>query len=147
MLKGLRTAAHASNVTLFIAEAKTPDDVARELPRVKRDGAQAVVVLPDAFFQRNRHHTAEIAAKLRLPVSGFSENAEAGALMSYGPPLGDQYRRAATFVDKILRGAKVGDLPVEQATQLELVLNMKTAKALGLKIPQSILQRADRVIE
>lgn len=147
MVKGLRTAARASNITLLIVEAIRPDDVARELPRVKRKRAQAIVVTPDTFLVSQRRQIAETAAKLRLPVSGYSETAEAGGLISYGPSIDEPYRRAATYVDKILRGAKPADLPVEQVTQLKLVLNMKTAKALGITFPPSILVRADRVIE
>src|SRR6185369_3586107 len=90
----------------------------------------------------------EPTARSRLPaVYGLREFAEAGGLISYGPNIGDQFRRVAVFVDKILRGAKPGDLPVEQATRFEVVINLKTAKALGLTIPPSLLARADRVIE
>jgi putative ABC transport system substrate-binding protein len=95
-----------------------------------------------------RTRLAELAMKHRLPaISGLSETVEAGGLMSYGPHYGDLYRRAATQVDKILKGAKPADLPVEQPTKFELVVNIKTAKALGLTIPPSLLLRADQVIE
>ena len=96
----------------------------------------------------HRARFLELAAKSRLPVIyGNQQLVEAGGLMFFGPSFFEQYRRAATYVDKILKGAKPADLPVEQPTQFELVINMKTAKALGLKFPQSILVRADKVIE
>ena len=95
----------------------------------------------------NRRGIAELAAKHRLPSTSQKEFAEAGGLMGYGPNILELYRRAATFVDKILKGTKPADLPIEQATKFELVINMKTAKAIGVKIPNSILVRADKVIE
>jgi len=96
----------------------------------------------------NRRLVAELELKNKLPVMGeFPPTAEAGALMSYGPDLNDLFRRAATYVDKILKGAKPADLPVEQPSKFELVIYMKTAKALGLTIPPSLLLRADQVIE
>jgi putative ABC transport system substrate-binding protein len=100
------------------------------------------------LFSQQRVQIAELAAKYRLPSIAFrAEYAQAGVLMSYGPNVNESYRHAATYVDKIIKGAKPGDLPVEQPTTLELVVNMKTVKALGIKIPQSLLLRADRVIE
>jgi putative ABC transport system substrate-binding protein len=99
------------------------------------------------MFMLHRTRLADLAAKSRLPSLGYRELVEAGGLMSYGPSLPDLWRRAATFVDKILKGAKPADLPVEQPAKFELVINLKTAKALGLTIPPSLLQRADQVIE
>jgi putative ABC transport system substrate-binding protein len=111
-------------------------------------GASALLQVDDAMLTAQRTRLAELAMKHRLPaISGLSETVEAGGLMSYGPHYGDLYRRAATQVDKILKGAKPADLPVEQPTKFELVVNIKTAKALGLTIPPSLLLRADQVIE
>ena len=102
----------------------------------------------DAVFTAHRTQIAELALKNRLPtVSGLREVVEAGGLMAYGAHTGDLHRRAATYVDKILKGAKPADLPIEQPTKFELVINLKTAKALGLTIPPSLLQRADEVIQ
>src|SRR5437868_15249859 len=106
----------------------------------------ALLVLSDAIFNSHQTRLADLAARSRLPAAyGVRESVEAGGLMSYGPSFLDFYRRSATFVDKILKGAKPADLPVEQPTTFELVVNVKAAKALGLTIPQSALQRADQV--
>ena len=111
-------------------------------------GASALLTVDNAMLTAQRTRIADLALKNRLPtISGFSEMVEAGGLMSYGPHYGDLYRRAAAQVHKILKGTKPADLPVEQPTKFELVINLKTAKALGMTIPQSVLLRADRVIE
>ena len=113
-----------------------------------RERAGALLTLSDAIFETQRRQVFELAAKRRLPaIFGNREMAEAGGLMTYGPDLFDLERRAATYVDKILKGARPGDLPVEQPTKFELIINLKTAKALGLTIPPSVLARADQVIE
>jgi putative ABC transport system substrate-binding protein len=120
----------------------------RALAAVGASGAQGIIMTAEPFFLANRGKIAQFAASKRLATVHFSKLfAEAGGLMSYGGSLEDSYRRAATYVDKILKGAKPADLPVEQPTKFELVINLKTAKALGLTIPPSLLQRADRVIE
>ena len=113
-----------------------------------RKRAGALNVLGDGMFFLHRTRIAALAAKYRLPaIFAQRQHADAGGLMAYGSSLRDNFRRAATFVDKILKGAKPADLPVEQPTKFELVINLKTAKALGLTIPQSLLMRADQVIE
>ncbi len=113
-----------------------------------RARAGAVMVLLDSMLVANRARIAEFAAKSRLPgIYGLTDYAKAGGLVAYGPNVADMHRQAATYVDKILKGRKPTDLPIEQPTKFELVINLKTAKALGLTIPPSLLQRADQVIE
>ena len=115
---------------------------------ITRERAEAILAFPDALIVSRQQAIAEFAAKRRIPtISGWAEFAEAGNLMTYGPNLGDSFRRLATYVDRILRGARPADLPVEQPARFELVVNLKTASALGLTLPQSILVRADRVIQ
>jgi putative ABC transport system substrate-binding protein len=115
---------------------------------ITTERAGAVCVLGDSMLFLHQTRIADHAARRRLPtVFGLSDHAEAGGLLAYGPSVSDGYRRAATYVDKILKGAKPADLPVEQPTKFVLVINLKTAKALGLTIPQSVLIRADQVIE
>jgi putative ABC transport system substrate-binding protein len=104
--------------------------------------------MDDPLFTTHRRQLAELAVRSRLPaISGLRENVDGGGLMSYGADYSDLYRRAATYIDKILKGAKPADIPVEQPTKFELVINLKTAKALGLTIPPSLLLRADQVID
>ncbi len=113
-----------------------------------RARAEALLVLDDVLLSLHKRQILEWAAQRRVPVSSFyREFAEAGGLMAYGPSIPEMFRRAAYFVDKIFKGAKPADLPVEQPMKFELVINFKTAKALGLTIPQSVLFRADKVIE
>jgi putative ABC transport system substrate-binding protein len=147
-LKNLQAAANQIGVTLVAIEAGTPDAIESAFARMARDRPGAVQAPGDAFFRRQASQLAALALRHRLP-SAFSnrEIAEAGGLLSYGANIADTYRRAATYVHRILNGAKPSDLPVEQPTRFELVVNLKTAKALGLTIPQSVLVRADRVIE
>jgi putative ABC transport system substrate-binding protein len=129
-------------------EARSAEDYRAAFSAMSSARAEGVVVLPMGTASAFGVLIAELAAKHRLPaVYGDSLHVETGGLMSYGPDFHDLFRRAATYVDKILRGAKPGDLPVEQPTKFELVINRRTAKALGLTIPQSLLLRADQVIE
>jgi putative tryptophan/tyrosine transport system substrate-binding protein len=129
-------------------QVRSPDDLAAAFKTVKLAGADAVVLIADQVFVTARARMVELTLQHRLPsIAEGKDFAEAGALLSYAPDLSAFSRQAAVFVAKILEGAKPGDLPVEQPTKFELVINLKTAKALGLKIPQSLLQRADQVIE
>ena len=146
-LKELQAAAKKYALQLQVLEARSPDDIEPVFPKIER-GAGALLVASDAMFNAERKRIVDLVSKRRIPaIYEFREFAEAGGLMSYGTSITNVYRRAAAYVDKILKGAKPGDLPVEQPTQFELVINMKTAKALGVRIPQSILLRADKVIE
>ncbi len=133
-------------VELQILSLRNPSEL--ETLFANAQGAGGLVVGDDAVFTAHRKQIAELALKYRLPtIFGFSDMVEAGGLMSYGPQFGDLYRRAASHVHKILNGAKPGDLPVEQPTKFDLVINLTTAKALGLAIPESFLLRADEVID
>jgi putative ABC transport system substrate-binding protein len=148
MLKEAEVAARALGVRLQFVEARGPEDFDRAFSDMTRARADALTVQSTTMLFVERRRLVDLAAKNRLPAVYTSRDyADAGGLMSYGPNLADLFRRAATYVDRILKGAKPGDLPVEQPTKFELVINLKTAKALGLKISQSVLQRADQVIE
>ena len=148
MLKEADVAARALGVRPQFVEARGPEDFDRAFSEMTRARAGALTVLTNPMFLGERRRLVELAAKNRLPaVYSLREYVDAGGLMAYGPNLADLFRRAATYVDKILKGAKPADLPVEQPTKFELVINLKTAKALGLTIPQSLLLRADAVIQ
>jgi putative ABC transport system substrate-binding protein len=148
MLKRAEVAGQALGMRLQYVEARGPADFDRAFSDMTRAHADALTVLPSPMFFNERRRLVDLAAKHRLPAGyPWREGADAGGLMSYGPSIADLYRRAATYVDKILKGVMPGDLPVEQPTKFELVINRKTAKALGLTIPQSLLQRADEVIQ
>jgi putative ABC transport system substrate-binding protein len=125
---------------------QSPDDFETALRTAR--GAGGLLQADDPLFTTHRRRLVELVVKSRLPaIYGFREHVDAGGLMSYGSDFPDLYRRAATYVDKVLKGAKPADLPVEQPTKFEFVINLKTAKALGLTIPQSILVRADEIIQ
>jgi putative ABC transport system substrate-binding protein len=133
---------------LQFVEARGPENFDRAFSDMTRARAGALTVLPSNMFITERRRLVDLAAKNRLPaVYGLREFVDAGGLMAYGANPADSFRRAATYVDKILKGAKPGDLPVEQPTKFELVINLKTAKALGLTIPPSLLGRADEIIQ
>jgi putative ABC transport system substrate-binding protein len=143
-----QAAAQKLGVKVQSYEVRTASDLEGAFTAMTDKRAGAVVVLPDPLVVGERERIADLAAKSRLPaIYTFRGQAEAGGLMSYGPSLQANFRRAATYVDKILKGARPADLPVEQPTRFEMVVNMKTAKALGLTFPQSILVRADQVIQ
>ena len=144
-----RAAAKGYAMTLIEAWADSTEKI-RQVPALcARERCEALVVLLDPYFTSQRTEVVALATKLRVPAiyAGGSEFVEDGGLVGYSADILTGFRRAATYVDKILKGAKPGDLPVEQPTKFELVINQKTAKALGIKLPQAILVRADRVIE
>jgi putative ABC transport system substrate-binding protein len=148
MLKQADDAARALGVRLQFVEAREAADLEPAFSEMTRTRADGVTLFPSTMFFNERRRITDLAAKNQLPaVYQLREFVEVGGLMAYGTNIADLFRRAATYVDKILRGAKPGDLPVEQPTKFELVINLKTAKALGLTIPPSLLQRADQVIE
>ncbi len=148
MLKEAEVAARVLGVRLQFVEARGLEDFDRAFSDMTRARAGALTVLPSNMFLGERRRLVDLAAKHRLPAVYSSRDfIDAGGLMAYGANIADMQRRAATYVDKILKGAKPGDLPVEQPTKFELVINLKTAKALGLTIPPSLLQRADEIIQ
>ena len=148
LLKNVETAARRANIKVLPRETRTPQEIENAFSMMALENAGAVIMASDALFTQQMRKIAELAAKYRLPlIAPFREYVEAGVLMSYGQNFADHFRRAAIYVDKILKGAKPDDLPVEQPTRFELVINLKTAKALGIKPPESILLRADKVIE
>ena len=144
----LDAAAQTFGLKLLHLSIDRPERLEQSLANVLSQQPQALYIADDPLFINRRHFVADFAVKHRLPtVSAFREVTEAGGLRSYGVNLPDMFRRAASFVDRILKGAKPGDLPVEQPTKFELVINLKTGKALGLTIPPSLLLRADQVID
>jgi putative ABC transport system substrate-binding protein len=147
-LREIEVAGRSLGVQLHIVEAQGRNDFDKAFGAMKRDGAQALNVLASAIFTVHRTHLVELASKARLPaIYPHTEFANAGGLMSYGADRSEMWRRAAVLVDKILKGAKPADLPVEQPMKFEFVINLKTAKQIGLTIPQSVLFRADKVIK
>lgn len=147
-LKKADAAARMLGLGLQPVSARRADEIGGAFAAMSRARANGLIVLEDAFFMVARVRIADLALTTRLPaIYGIHEHTEAGGLMSYGPNLPDLFRRAAGYVDRIIKGADPAGLPVERPTKFELVINMKTAKALGLTIPQSLLLRADQVIE
>jgi putative ABC transport system substrate-binding protein len=148
LMKACETAARSLGMHLHVVNVERPEDFVTELSQLEKISADGVVISSSPLFYAQRTNLVDFAAKQRLPTiyhqSGFV--LEAG-LMSYGPDFRDLFRRSAIYVDKILKGAKPADLPVQQPTKFELVINLKTAKALGLTISPTLLARADEVIE
>jgi putative ABC transport system substrate-binding protein len=143
----MESAARVLKLTVQAFEITTPAEFESAFAAITRARAGALFVQNNTVFSPNGRAIAELAAKRRLPTMGGNpEFAERGGLMSYGPNARDMWRRAATYVDKILKGAKPADLPVQQPTKFELVFNLKTAKQIGVTIPPNVLARADRVI-
>jgi putative ABC transport system substrate-binding protein len=140
----LKAAAPSLSIELTFVNARTPEQLRQAVLAASRAEAQALYMMDDPVFSTHRMTLLKLASKARLPV--ISSQKDLGGLMSYGANFGDAFRRSAGYVDQILRGAKPGDLPIEQPTKFELVVNLKNAKALGLTIPESILLQADEVI-
>lgn len=143
-----QAAAAKASLVLVRFDYYVPEDLERAFALFKREKVDAVLVPPDTTFRAYGKRIAELAAESHLPAIYFNRTSvEAGGLLSYGPNILESYRHAAVFVDKILKGAKPADLPIEQPTTIELAINLNAAKALGLSIPPSLLARADEVIE
>jgi putative ABC transport system substrate-binding protein len=148
MFKEMSIAAKSLNLSLNPFEVRARGDFDRVFAAMAKERVHAMVIQDDTIFgETNANAIAELAARQRLLAVGSNEFAKAGGTIGYGRTDSELYRRGAYFVDRILKGAKPGDLPIEQATRFELVINMKSAKALGIKVPQSVMIRADRVIE
>lgn len=146
-LRAVEATARVLNVSLESVEARDLADIERAFATIAKERTRALLVMSDPVFTTHRGRIGDLAVKHRLPaVTGAREYAEAGILMTYGPSYSESSRRAATYVDKILKGAKPADIPVERSTKFELVINLNTAKQIGLTIPQSVLYRADKVI-
>jgi len=147
-IRDAKAAAGSLGMQLQLVEARNPSEIDSAFAAMTTERAGAVILLVDSMLIDHRTRIADLAARRRLPtVSATMETPAAGGLLSYGPSVRDLFRRAAAYVDKILKGAKPADLPIEQPTKFELVINLRTARALGLPIPQSVLIRADQVIE
>jgi putative ABC transport system substrate-binding protein len=147
-LREMQAAAAKASLALVHFEFRFPADLERAFAEFSDAKAEALLVPPDTTFSTNRARIAELAAKAHLPaIYGDRRAVESGGLLSYGPNVVENYRRSAGYVDKILKGAKPADLPVEQPTKIELVINLNTAKALDMTVPLSLLNRADEVIE
>ena len=147
-LREIKTAAQRSRIAILAVEVPGRDDIERAFAALTKARAQAFIVLPHPVTFTQQTQIVELAAKNRLPAMyPWREFTESGGLMAYSTNRTEMFQRSATFIDKILKGAKPADLPIEQPTQFELVINMRTAKALNLTIPSSVVQRADRVIE
>jgi putative ABC transport system substrate-binding protein len=148
IVKSVQAAGQHAGMKVLPVDARTPEEIERGFATMSQERAEGVIIADDAFFRGRRQQIADLAAKNRMPaITPWREYVSAGGLMSYGQNIADSFRRAATYVDKILKGAKPGELPIEQPTRIHLAINRKTAKALGLTIPQELLLRADEVIE
>lgn len=147
-IREVNAAARSLGVQLQLLEARGPNEFDGAFAAMAKERVGALLVVSDTIFNNHRERLADLAARSRLPAAyGVRESVEAGGLMSYGASFLDLYRRSAAYVDKILKGAKPADLPVEQPTKFELVINLRTASALGLTVPPALLARADEVIE
>ncbi|HEX9285517.1 MAG TPA: ABC transporter substrate-binding protein, partial [Nitrospirales bacterium] len=148
LLRETEVAARALGVQLQVVEVRGSAEFDNVFATLTRDHAEALLWLPDSMFRNHLRRILDLAAKSRLPALYWSrDSVEAGGLMSYGANIPDMYRQAAIFVDKVLKGAKPAELPIEQPSKFELAINLKTAKALGLTVPPSLLVQADKVID
>jgi len=139
------SASQRLDIKLVLAEVRAPNDLDTAFEGLANSGVQAVIVLVDGMLFNERYRVAALAAAAKLPaIYGFRDHVDAGGLLSYGVSLADNFHRAAAYVVKILKGAKPADLPVEFATKFEMVINLKTAKALGLDVPPTLLGRAQQ---
>ena len=147
-VKEIETAAAAFNIKLQYLDVKAPSEIETAFRDARKGHADAITMLSNGVLNPHRSQIAQLAVKSRLPaIYNAVEWVEAGGLASYGANITDLFRRAATYVDKILKGAKPADLPVEQPTKFEFIINLKAAKQIGLTIPPNVLVRADRVIK
>ena len=148
LIRRFDDAVRATGVEVVLIAAENAADLVTAFETMKKEQINGVLVQADALFIQEGKQIVELAASYKIPaIYRLGEQAKAGGFMAYGPNIPDMYHRGALFVDKILKGAKPGDLPVEQPTKIELVANLKTAKALGIAVPYSLLLRADEVIE
>jgi len=148
ILVSIRAAAGKIGVKILHVTARSLQEIESALSAMAKEKVKAVIATADPLFNNQMPRIAALALKHRLPsISGFLPFVEDGGMLSYGPDFSANFRRAAAYVDKILKGAKPGDLPIEQSARIGMMINLKTAKALGIKIPQSLLLRADRVID
>ena len=148
LMRRMETAVRRTGQQIFSAPVRTPKDIERSFALMTRERVDGAVILPESFLLSQRAHIAALALKHRMPtINALAGYAEAGGLMSYGADINDNFRRAAIFIDKIFKGAKPGDIPFEQPTRYYLVINGRTAKALGIEMSSSLLVRADKVIE
>jgi putative ABC transport system substrate-binding protein len=148
MRRSIEAAAKKLRLRTLRLEARNAEELERAIAAPRKQGAHALIVLPDGYFVQARKLIADTALQHRLPTLGWTrELADAGALMTYGASLRDNFYRAASYVDRILKGAKPADLPIERPTKIELVVNLNTAKQLGVTIPQALLLRTDAIIE
>jgi len=148
ILTSTQAAAQKASIKILPIEARTPQEVETAFSTMIQNSTGAIMVIRDAVFNQQAHQIAELATRNRLPsVAATREYVESGGLMSYGQNIAEGFRNAATYVDKIFKGAKAGELPIEQPTKFHLAINRRTAKALGIAIPQELLLRADEVID
>jgi putative ABC transport system substrate-binding protein len=147
VLKAMEQSAQSLKLDLQQIAVRAPGELESAFSAMAAKRAEAVVLIEDTMLNANIKKIADLALRQRLPSIGLLELAEAGGFMAYGVDLVQRFHRAAFFVDKIVKGAKVSDLPVERATKFELIINKKTAKAIGVAIPSELLLRADKVIE